>query len=102
MLCDLRGFTSTASDMAPELVAGMLNEYYDFITGAIFEADPDWAFRYWAGFCGPLTSASTCTFTMFGNVETSPVFRCTGETCSSSDPIVREVKTKVRVGAPAT
>lgn len=39
LFCDLRGFTATASDLAPDQVATMLNEYFSHITAAIFEHD---------------------------------------------------------------
>jgi len=39
LFCDLRGFTAASSELTPEQVAEMLNEYYDFIAGAIFEND---------------------------------------------------------------
>jgi len=39
LFCDLRGFTSTAAELAPERVAAMLNEYFNHITSAIFEND---------------------------------------------------------------
>jgi adenylate cyclase len=37
LFCDLRGFTATTSDLAPEEVARMLNEYFNHITTAVFE-----------------------------------------------------------------
>jgi adenylate cyclase len=39
LFCDLRGFTATASDLPPDRVATMLNEYFSHITAAIFEHD---------------------------------------------------------------
>ncbi|MFH0980476.1 MAG: CHASE2 domain-containing protein [Planctomycetota bacterium] len=37
LFCDLRGFTATAGELAPEQVAALLNEYFNHITSAIFE-----------------------------------------------------------------
>ncbi len=39
LFCDLRNFTAQTADMAPEAVAGLLNEYFDHITEAVFEED---------------------------------------------------------------
>jgi len=39
LFCDLRGFTASTADMPPADVAAMLNEYFTFITEAVFEHD---------------------------------------------------------------
>ncbi len=39
LFCDIRGFTALSATMAPTAVAEMLNEYFDYITRAIFEND---------------------------------------------------------------
>ena len=59
-------------------------------------AAPDWAFSSWSGVCAGVTVPG-CRFTMFGSAETSPGFRCTSDVCSTTQPIVREVKTTVHV-----
>jgi hypothetical protein len=55
-------------------------------------ASPGFAFQRWIGWCGALSSTDTCRTTLFQNVETSPSFRCTGETCTNSQPLTRDVK----------
>jgi len=37
LFCDVRGFTATSTQMSPEAVADMLNEYFEAITSAVFE-----------------------------------------------------------------
>ncbi|MFQ5429416.1 MAG: CHASE2 domain-containing protein [Phycisphaerae bacterium] len=39
LFCDLRGFTARTEEMAPADVAEMLNEYFNYITDAVFEQD---------------------------------------------------------------
>jgi adenylate cyclase len=39
LFCDLRGFTAQTSEMEPADVAAMLNEYFNYITAAVFEHD---------------------------------------------------------------
>lgn len=39
LFCDLRNFTAQSSEMAPAEVATMLNEYFNYVTAAVFEHD---------------------------------------------------------------
>ncbi len=39
LFCDLRNFTAQSSKMAPADVAAMLNEYFNYITSAVFQHD---------------------------------------------------------------
>lgn len=39
LFCDIRSFTTTSTQLTPEGVAAMLNEYYEAITSAVFERD---------------------------------------------------------------
>ncbi|MBX3395461.1 MAG: adenylate/guanylate cyclase domain-containing protein [Phycisphaerae bacterium] len=39
LFCDLRDYTRQTYDMPPMRVAAMLNEYYEYITSAVFEED---------------------------------------------------------------
>ncbi len=39
LFCDLRGFTARSAEMSPADVAAMLNEYFNYITAAVFEHD---------------------------------------------------------------
>ena len=39
LFCDIRGFTAVSTELTPEQVAGMLNEYFEAITSAVFAND---------------------------------------------------------------
>src|SRR5919106_2759302 len=57
----------------------------------------NYAFAGWNGPCSSLSTTEVCGIPLFEIVETAPTFNCVGPTCSTPQPLTREVKVYVVV-----
>jgi hypothetical protein len=77
---------------------GSLCWLYDYGAVVTISAQPanDYEFRGWSGSCRGQRS-SVCKLTAYEPIEALPIFECTAEACSISEPIERVVRTTITV-----